>query len=264
MSEKCFARLMRDKEQNRGYFGATKDRFFFEYRCTNPLTHEKLCGQCFERKTKTWKERGLSKKNPYSEYYGLITEPIPDKFFGSTWFESKVKQVGQPSESDMARAKKAQQEAKKDIVFGIEPVVEPLPQKTEAKKRGRKPKEPPQPISTPSVPVPVSTPSVPVPVSTPSVPVQTKAKSTKERAKPTGVQKEQKVHAIEASPPLTDIEVVKIIVRPFRHNDVDYFRDAKKNKLYASGKDKRPSLYVGRWNPETEMIDHEFPDSDVE
>ena len=67
-------------------------------------------------KTKTWQERGLKKKDPYREYYGLVTEPIPEPFFESDWFESKVKEVGHPSESDMTKAKKAQEDAKKNTV----------------------------------------------------------------------------------------------------------------------------------------------------
>jgi hypothetical protein len=69
---------------------------------------------------------------------------------------------------------------------------------------------------------------------------------------------------VEASEPLQDIEVVKILVKPFNYKDTNYFRDASKNKLYSVGKDKRPLAYVGRWNPETETIDTEFPDSDAE
>ena len=265
MTEQCLARLMKDKNENRGYFGTSKNRFFFEYRCTN-LCEGQLCSRCTTWKTTSWQHRGLKKKDPYREYYGLVTEPIPEPFFESEWYQSKVKQVGEPSSGDMARAKKAQEDAKKNVVVQ-ETSVE---QKPVPKKRGRKPKQAPVPTPVPVPPVPVPTPDpTPEPPQPPEPQPPAPKPSTKRRTKANVLPKKSQesvypIQAVEASEPLQDIEVVKILVKPFNYKDTNYFRDASKNKLYSVGKDKRPLAYVGRWNPETETIDTEFPDSDAE
>ena len=59
-----------------------------------------------------------------------------------------------------------------------------------------------------------------------------------------------------------EIEYVKLSM--FSLNDVSYFRDSKKNKLYKKIKEKTIGTYVGRYDPLTETIDHEVPDSDEE
>lgn len=264
MTDTCLARVMKDKPQNRGYFGTTRSRFYFENRCNTPCDGE-LCSRCLTIKTKTWEERGLKKRDPYREYYGLVTEPIPEPFFGSKWYESKVKEVGEVSESDMARAKKAQEEAKKNTVQVAVETKAVEPQK-EKKKPGRKPKQTPLPAPVPPTPNPKPSPEPnpdPNPEPNPPPPkpagkrrVKTQLQEPKEPI--------QHVQAVEVSPALAEIEVYKIVVRPFSHNDTAYFRDSKKNKLYSVGKDKLPSGYVGRWDPETETIDRDFPDSDAE
>ena len=60
MSTRCLGRIMRDKEENRGYF-PNKKRYFLEYRCPNTSEGE-LCIRCSEWR-KPWQERGLKKKN---------------------------------------------------------------------------------------------------------------------------------------------------------------------------------------------------------
>lgn len=264
MTDNCLARRMKDKPQNRGYFGNTKSRFYFEYRCNNPCEGD-MCSRCLTMKIKTWEERGLKKRDPYREYYGLVTESIPEPFFDSDWYQSKVKEVGCPSESDMARAKKAQEEAKNNTVQVAVETKAVEPQK-EKKKPGRKPKQTPTPPPVPPTPTPNPNPSPepnPDPIPPPPKPAgKRRAKTQPVVEKPRESIKQ--VQAVEVSPSLEEIEVYKIIVRPFSHNDTSYFRDVKKNKLYSVGKDKRPSTYVGRWDPESEIIDKDFPDSDAE
>ena len=249
---------MRDKKENRGYFPNHR-RFYFEYRCPNTLEQGPLCSRCL-----SWKNKEANKKDPYRIHYGLVTEPLGEDtpFFGSSWFESKLKEYGQPNEDDMAKAKKAQETARKDVVVETKPVVvETKPTKRRGKAT-RKPKEAPAPS-----PLPPPPPQPPIPVPDPEPepdPNPPPKPSEKRRTKPVGSKPTVQVQAIETSPQLTDLEIVKIVVRPFQVNDTSYFRDVCKNKLYSVGKDKRPSVYVGRWNPETESIDTEFPDSDAE
>lgn len=58
------------------------------------------------------------------------------------------------------------------------------------------------------------------------------------------------------------IEYIKLAV--FEVGQATYFRDSIKNKLYKKIKDKGIGPYVGRWNPDTESIVADIPDSDDE
>ena len=58
-----------------------------------------------------------------------------------------------------------------------------------------------------------------------------------------------------------EIEYVKLSL--FTIGDSTYFRDSKKNKLYKRLKDKIGG-YVGRYDPRTESIHADVPDSDDE
>jgi hypothetical protein len=58
------------------------------------------------------------------------------------------------------------------------------------------------------------------------------------------------------------IEYIKLTV--FEANGSTYFRDSRKNKLYKKIKDKGIGAYVGRWNPDTDSIITDIPDSDEE
>ncbi len=58
------------------------------------------------------------------------------------------------------------------------------------------------------------------------------------------------------------IEYIKLV--PFEIGAATYFRDIKKNKLYKKIKEKGIGAYVGRWNPDTDSIMSDIPDSDEE
>jgi hypothetical protein len=59
-----------------------------------------------------------------------------------------------------------------------------------------------------------------------------------------------------------EIEYIKLV--PFEIGAATYFRDTKKNKLYKKIKEKGIGAYVGRWNPDTDTIVTDIPDSDDE
>lgn len=258
MTDQCFGRLQKDKEPHRGRFG-DKHRFYLEYRCEGKVSQKQLCAKCLE-----WKERGLKKTDHYRSHHGLITEPIPEwsHIFEGPWYQSKVASYGHPSNEDMVRAREAQQAARNGV---IKEDTAPVVEAEKPKKSGRKKKE----VPVDHVPVPVdSVPTDPVPVAVDSVP-KPKAPGKRRPKKATNpVVSVQapivQVQAVETSSLPNEVEIVKIVVRSFVANGTLYFRDTTKNKLYSVGKDKRPSTYVGRWDPETETIDTEFPDSDAE
>ena len=276
MTEQCFGRIIRDGESHRGRF-LDNHRYFLEYRCSNQVKEDQLCSRCLE-----WRTRGVNKKDPYRCHHGFIFETIPEwsHIYEGPWYLSKVASYGQPSESEMARAKKAQVEARKEVEMNEE--VKQEVKEEPKKKRAYKKKEKPVPAVTglthPVNPAPAVT-GPTHPVNPAPEPVAEAVPAPKPVAKPTTIKKRRtkkevtkvpeqpnvQIQAVEAiTPALTDIEIVKIIVRPFTFNDTAYFLDGKKNKLYSVGKDKRPSSYVGRWNPDLQLIDTDFPDSDAE
>ena len=57
------------------------------------------------------------------------------------------------------------------------------------------------------------------------------------------------------------IQYIKLVL--FDANGISYFRDAVKNKLYKKIKDTIGG-YIGRWNPNTDSIIDDIPDSDEE
>ena len=63
---------------------------------------------------------------------------------------------------------------------------------------------------------------------------------------------------------LTDYETEIVRLTPFTLDGCAYFRDANKNKLYRRMKEKTPGPYVGRYDPFTETLVTDVPDSDDE
>ena len=63
---------------------------------------------------------------------------------------------------------------------------------------------------------------------------------------------------------LSDYETEWVPLTLFSLNDTLYFRDARKNKLYRRIKEKTLGPYVGRYDPLTESLNTEIPDSDAE
>jgi hypothetical protein len=170
----------------------------------------------------------------------------------------------------MGRAKKAQEDARKGVVAQeVKAVIqetkpEAKPEvKPDSKRRSRKKPGEPVPLPPPPPPPePEPTPDPPAP--TPPKPAAKRSSKKKETPVASPGKPVVSVQAVETSSLPSEVEIVKILVRHFFANDTHYFRDPVKNKLYGVGNDKRPTKYIGRWDPESETIDTEFPDSDVE
>jgi hypothetical protein len=63
---------------------------------------------------------------------------------------------------------------------------------------------------------------------------------------------------------LDDYEVEYVPLTIFIYDNVVYFRDARKNKLYRRVKEKTAGSYVGRYDTVTDVILTDIPDSDDE
>lgn len=256
------------------YFADQKHKFFLEQRCNRPCAKEgdTICVSC---STKTNSTIQFCRRFNH----GLVHEPLTDRshMFGSNWYEDGVRRYGPPSDSDIAMAIEYQKKARSIIhtepdkeakVSSPSPSMEPV-------KHTRKPKVAPKVKELPvELPVEVVTEvkneviaevAKKTPVKRPRKP---KAVTPIKMADPTMVQKEvvlpthmeQEREMIDIDG--FDIEYVKLSV--FTLGDNTYFRDAKKNKLYKKIKEKTIGAYVGRYDPLSETIHTDVPDSDDE
>lgn len=232
MSTQCYARIC-NFEKNYIVFGDGKHKIPLEMRCSSQsVAGTKLCGRCHERPREG--------KIQTSLFHGLIGEPMPpwSHIFEGDWYKANLKKYGEPDQAEMAKAKAAQIAA-----------------------NGGGGGESKTATETKTVVLTQTT----TPTVQPKPTVKRAPKKTQKEVKPQEAQPSVKSQAIESTEtPLDGKEIVKIIVRPFEHNGHNYFLNAKKNKLYTKGKDGRPHKYHGRWNPETETICIDVPDSDVD
>jgi hypothetical protein len=177
---------------------------------------------------------------------------------------------------EMPRAKKTEvqtsdetpppvKRGRKPKVAPVEPSDNITPTETKTPvKRTRKPKVAPETTSEPAITPPVE-PKKRTPAKKKSVetPYSTLVNSTnqmihKEVSLPTHI--ENKLEEIDSEG--FQIEYIKLSL--FEANGSTYFRDTSKNKLYKKIKEKGIGAYVGRWNPDTESIVSDIPDSDDE
>ena len=279
----------------RCYFADQKHKFFLEMRCGRSCSpDQRVCVSCSIKTASTiqWCRK---------IDHGTIYDPIPDRshLFGGNWYEEGVQKWGAPSVENIQLAMEYQQEARMGTVE-LSKVTPPSPD-MEKPKRGRKPKvvanavEPvvvetrvtevrvtevpvtEVPVTEPAVEHPIETAAVTAPASVassePPKPKRTRKPKPKvltpiKMADPSMIQKEvvlpthMEQTRDEVDTDGFEIEYVKLSV--FAVGDISYFRDAKKNKLYKKIKEKTIGDYVGRYDPASETIYTDVPDSDEE
>jgi hypothetical protein len=259
------------------HFGDGVHKFYLEMRCPQPaLPHQLICQKC----TKIYDEC----KNQFCGLYdhGKVNEPIPDRshMYGGLWYREKVKEWGEPPREILALAIQYQENARQGLeIKEIRPSMI-TEMSVEPKKKGRA-KAVPEDL-TPAVPEEDLTPAPkrktkeeatepkpkiakpkvakakPKVSPTPKVsPKQTSETHHKEVAIPTHMEKSMEEFDIDGF----EFEYVTLV--PFEANETNYFRDRKKEKLYKNIKGTI-GHYVGRWDPDTESIHTEVPDSDEE
>ena len=266
------------------HFGDGVHKFYLEMRCPQPaLMNQRICQKC----TKIYAEC----KNQFCGLYdhAKVNEPVPDRshMYGGKWYLEKVKEWGEPPREILALAIQYQENARQGLeIKESEPSMITEMSAAEPKKKGRakaasedlkpaaapsedlKPEAPKQktkkaekPAEEPTIAKPkVAKPKVAKPkVAKPKVsPKQTsEASNHKEVAIPTHMEKTMEEFDTDGF----EIEYVSLV--PFEVNETNYFRDRKKEKLYKNTKGSI-GYYVGRWDPDTESIHTEVPDSDEE
>ena len=253
MASQCLGRLTGEKL----HFG-DGHCFLTEKRCKK-MTMGRLCNKCINR------EPIKKGKKPGNDDHGVVTEEIPplSHIYGSQWYNLNLTSNGNPSSEDMAKAKKAQEEARADIIAAVNA--------NAVKKRTFKvaatvaaPVQAPEPVPA-QVQAPVQ---APVPVQAPE-PVQapvTQVVKAKRQPKKIAVQTQETVKPLateSVEPPLQGLNCITIIVRKIEHNGRKYYLNSDKDKLYTVMPDGGVGKYCGRLDRENDRI-AEFPDSDSE
>jgi hypothetical protein len=258
------------------HFGDGVHKFYLEMRCPQPaLPHQRICQKC----TKIY----LECKNQFCGLYdhGKVNEPVPERshMYGGKWYLEKVKEWGEPPREILALAIQYQENARQGLEIKESEPSMITEMSGEPKKKGRTKAAPEdlKPAVAPSEDLkpapkrktkkveeqaekPKDKPKIAKPkIAKPKVsPKQTsEASNHKEVAIPTHMEKTMEEFDTDGF----EIEYVSLV--PFEVNETNYFRDRKKEKLYKNTKGSI-GYYVGRWDPDTESIHTEVPDSDEE
>lgn len=254
----CIGRI--SKVQGILHFAEGRHRFYLEYRCPNMvIVNTNNCARCTGRTRDKIQSSGK-----YD--HGNVNEPIPDhsQMYGGKWYTDGCAKWGLPNDidieiaeqhRDIARAEFATMEIVAQPEFTV---ISPLPVVKRTRKRVI------QPVVTNPNPAPNPAPMVPVPA--PSIqPRKRTIKPKNEIVIPvesksiiaTHIEKEIEEFCTD------DYEVEYVKLTPFKHNNITYFREPIKNKLFER-KSKTIGAYIGRYDSYTDTIRTDIPDSDSE
>ena len=255
----CIARIATAKSVN--YFGDGKHRYYLELRCDRLCkSNTELCTNCEKKNpnTRTQDTRTFD--------HGTVLEPIPDKshIYGGLWYNTHVSKWGTPSAEHIQVAEQHQRDARMQLKNAVNTVIavnEPVPSDTSStsSKRRRKlcvAKDIVENVIPESTQEPKKVKPRKKPTPMPATVMATH--DHKEAVIPTHVEK------ILEEFDTDDYMIEYVQLAPFEIGNTSYFRDSKKNKLYQKRKNTVVGSYVGRYDPYTEMIHTDVPDSDDE
>jgi hypothetical protein len=242
------------------HFGNGRNKFYLEFRCNRPCSNnERYCTKCCNKSP-------LNKLQQSRKFnHGDINEPIPDSshIFGGKWYNDGAIKWGEPPSEIIEFAMKYSSEAREGFRTIDIPIEIITPVKSKKPKVAGAVRRKPKVATEPSAAITDhSEPKKQVRKKPAVTPYSTLVNTTphlvhKEVSLPTHI--ESKMEEVDSSG--YSIEYIKLTV--FDANGTSYFRDAIKNKLYKKVKDKI-GVYVGRWNPDTDSIITDIPDSDEE
>ena len=236
MTSRCLGR----RTNERLLFGDGKHYFYTEERCKRK-TSDAVCTVC-----------ARTSGSAVTVDHGLVSEEIPQlsHIYGSAWYDLKQTIYGNPSSEDMARAKKAQEEARADVVAAV--------RATPVKKRTFKVVAPAQETA---VPIQAQA-QAQAPVST-QAPVKAKRQPKKVVQVQAAAPAVNPLATESTEPPLQDLPCITISVRKIEHAGRKYYLNSEKDKLYTVMPDGGVGKYCGRLDREKDCI-ADFPDSDSE
>jgi hypothetical protein len=243
--------------------GAKESRFYMESVCAASCTvGQTLCAKCLNYKEQT-------KTQDSSTYpHGSVDAEYADdsRIFGGPKYLKYVKEHGDPPQDILALAMEAQkraragrksksiQELKQTTVGAVD---EEKKQPT-AEVADAAPKEKAKAQTTRKVKV--KKPIAPPPVQ--NVLAVLGAHTEKIITSAAEVAPGQLVETTDT--PMEVAEVIEVILKPFTHNNVKYWRDGAREKLYRRTADGKRGEYVGRWDADAEEIVRDAPDSDAD
>jgi hypothetical protein len=275
-------------------FGDGRHKFYLEFRCNRPcLKNMDCCAKCAEKSV-----TALQYSRRFN--HGNVNEPIPDNshIFGGKWYHDGLKKWSAPPSEIIEFALAYQKEARGDYIVNQPDYDELSKAKQEshsqemvrrtnvndntvaAPKRSRKPK-----IADTDTAIAIATndtveeKQVIKRVRKPKIaddgqPKPNSRKKPADTPYSTIVNTPQLVHKEVSIPSHIEtkleefdidgysIEYIKLV--PFEINGTMYFKDENKLKLYKKIKEKGIGAYIGRWNPDTDTIHTDIPDSDNE
>jgi hypothetical protein len=296
MSRWCTKRITSPKLLLR--FGDGKHRFFLESVCGVTFEGtEEWCQTCRDLPVQMVNQDVTT--YPHGNVNGPYT--VNSKIFGSPYYLKNVKVYGDPLAEDLALAMEAQAKAKagrrikqiKDLLDdGVEPTqlkhAVAQPAQTEQKK-----KAPPKKMTITEEPaVAAAGGGGGSAAATCDATTNAEASTTKQKAKQgtrklklatpvklppsqnvlavLGAHTEQVITNVPANAvvetsdtPMEVMEVIQVVLRPFTHNNVKYWRDGAREKLYRRTIDGKRGEYIGRWDADAEEIVRDAPDSDA-
>jgi hypothetical protein len=223
--------------------------FHLPLRCPMMTRSGDLCDGCAAKEIKTAEKvkeiRGTTISGPHPSYLmGRVTDPVPywSRLYDGAWFRLKMESGCRVSEENMAKIRKAVSEAYEGVT-----TVEPAPMPEGVRKMKALPKAEPKAVQAALDALPV----VPVP----AAPIPAKRRANVKKR----VVEEPK--AIVEGPVVDTSEdtIIHVKVRKQVVNDIVYYLDFKKSKLY----DTKKFRYVGRLKSDG-TIDGDHKDSDAE
>jgi hypothetical protein len=245
---RCISRITEDTYcQN---FGNGRNKFYVELRCElSCVNGSDVCSKC-SNKSDSCKVQTSRRFN-----HGKVNEPIPDEshIYGGKWYMNSVKKYGEPAEDVIIFAEDYKNRAHSNITNFTDDTSSQI---TSSTTKRRKPRVAPDDDSVPESKTSVSSRKKNIVTPYSSLVNTTTKLVHKEVAIPTHI--ETKLEEISTD----GFEIEYVRLTPFEAGGSTYFRDSK-NKLYKKVKDK-VGAYIGRWNPDTDMIITDIPDSDDE
>jgi hypothetical protein len=246
----CLARIT--DEALKLPFGDNKHYFYMENVCGNGCDTER-CDKCISKSTTNVQG---SRKFDHGLVNGVYTSIT--HIFDSPWYLKKVSTYGQPSSVVLEQAMEAQKKAR----------------------AGKKVTPIPSSVSSSSLSSASASVSVSGTASVTSTPKKKAVPRKKAVAQITPIASsnvvEQLNHPViqkissdakqieSTDEPICLTGVTRVVIRPFTHNDVTYWRDSEREKVYRRMKDGRRGEYLGRWDSRLEQIVKDAPDSDAD
>jgi len=277
----CIGRI--SKVDGIHHFKEGRHRFYLEYRCSNNvIPHTNNCARCTDRSRDKIQSSGK-----YD--HGNVNEPIPihSQIYGGKWYTDGCVKWGVPRDEDIKKAEEhrdvARAEFAEHTIINVATTTTVATVATSIQPRKRTIKRNDNPAvavsSIYSVPIVPIEPVEPDPATASTASLATASTASlatapliqpRKRVKPKPIPKPQ-IESIIATHIeneieefcIDDYEIEYVKLTPFEHNDISYFREPIKNKLFER-KSKTIGAYIGRYDSYTDTIRTDIPDSDSE